>query len=93
MVSYALLTHGVVFVTGFGIGAVVGRHVGDEDVNITQTQFRRAIAIVVTSTWVVAVGSDIAIATYDVPVLLHGIMGAVSGYLFSDDGLDITIGN
>lgn len=87
-----LLTHALVFVAGFGTGTIVGLYAGEGRLSISDTTFRRIIAVAVTTTWIAAVGADILITTYDVPVLIHGIMGAVAGYLFSDGGLNIDIG-
>jgi hypothetical protein len=42
--------------------------------------------------WAASIVAEIIIPAYTVSVLIHGIMGAVVGYLFSDDGLDINIG-
>jgi hypothetical protein len=81
------------FVAGFGIGAIFGWEVTSDEINIDQTIFRRIVATVITVTWIVAIGADIGISSYDMPIALHGIMGATAGYLFSENGLDITIGS
>ncbi len=51
-----------------------------------------AIALLITIVWVVAVAAEILVPAYTVSVMLHGIMGAVVGYLFSEDGITINIG-
>lgn len=89
---YSLLTHALVFTAGFGAGTIVGLHAGEGRLAVSDTTFRRVIAVAVTVTWITAVVADITVTTYDVPVLIHGIMGAVAGYLFSDGGLNIDIG-
>ncbi|WP_153952895.1 hypothetical protein [Halosegnis longus] len=51
------------------------------------------MAFAVTAIWAMSVGSDIVIATYSTDVLVHGIMGAVTGFLFSEEGLTVNLGN
>lgn len=51
------------------------------------------VGLLVTSVWVVSIGAEIIIPAYTVSVLIHGIMGAVVGYLFSEDGFTINIGS
>jgi hypothetical protein len=40
---------------------------------------------------VVSIAAEIIIPGYTVSMLVHGIMGAVVGYLFSDDGVTFNI--
>lgn len=57
-----------------------------------KTRLQIVIGILVTIMWVVSISAEILIPTYTVSVLIHGIMGAVVGYLFSEDGVTINIG-
>lgn len=74
------------------IGVIVGWYYSEKNVDITNTDLRTAIAIVVTVVWVITIAAEILIPAYSVSILIHGIMGAVVGYLFSDEGLNINIG-
>lgn len=51
-----------------------------------------AIALLITIVWVVAVAAEILVPAYTVSMMLHGIMGAVVGYLFSEEGITINVG-
>ncbi|EGQ44318.1 MAG: hypothetical protein J07AB43_00840 [Candidatus Nanosalina sp. J07AB43] len=59
----------------------------------TSPPIQTAIAFLITTVWVVAVAAEIVVPAYTVSMMLHGIMGAVVGYLFSDDGIVINIGS
>lgn len=78
----------------FSIGVVGGwllsRNASEE--LFTRSNLQIAVGILVTIVWAITIAAEILIPTYTVSVLIHGIMGAVVGYLFSDDGLDINIG-
>lgn len=76
----------------FAVGVVIGWQVSQDQKVITQSNLRVAVGIIVTLVWVATIAAEILIAGYTVSFLIHGIMGAVVGYLFADDGLDITIG-
>jgi hypothetical protein len=83
------------FLVGFvalAVGVVVGWQLSTEENVFTQSNLRIVVGILVTVMWVASIGAEILIPTYTVSVLIHGIMGAIVGYLFSDDGFDINIG-
>lgn len=83
------------FLVGFvalAVGVVVGWQLSTEENVFTQSNLRIVVGILVTVMWVASIGAEILIPTYTVSVLVHGIMGAIVGYLFSDDGFDINIG-
>lgn len=65
---------------------------GNNKTPTSSTKLRAVIAIAVTLVWMVSIAAEIIIPAYTVSVLIHGIMGAVVGYLFSKDGLNINIG-
>lgn len=50
------------------------------------------ITVVVTVMWMIAISADIVITGYTVGPLIHAIMGAIVGYFFAEQGLDINIG-
>lgn len=75
------------FLVGIAGGWVLGRK------NVTRkANLQLAVGTLVTVMWVISIAAEIIIPTYTVSVLVHGIMGAVVGYLFSDKGLTINIG-
>ena len=78
----------VLFVFGISAGYVLTR----DDTTFSRSKLQTVIAIAVTLVWIVSIISEILVPSYTVSVLVHGIMGAVVGYLFSEDGLQINIG-
>jgi uncharacterized membrane protein YdbT with pleckstrin-like domain len=77
-----------IFVFGVGGGYLLTR--GDN--TFSRSKLQTAIALAVTLVWIISIVAEIIIPAYTVSVLVHGIMGAVVGYLFSEDGLNINIG-
>jgi hypothetical protein len=73
-------------------GIMAGRKLSNGEDTFTKANLQVTVGILVTAVWVASIAAEIIIPAYTVSVLVHGIMGAVVGYLFSDDGLDITIG-
>jgi len=77
------------FLVGLVIGWVITRFKDSSPSPPIQT----AIALLITAVWVVAVAAEIVVPAYTVSMMLHGIMGAVVGYLFSEDGITVNIGS
>lgn len=69
------------------IGILIGWLYGSDDNSITEHQLRIGIAIVITMTWVVTIIAEILVPSYTVAMVIHAIMGAVVGYLFSENGI------
>lgn len=88
----ALLPFFAVSALSFGLGIVIGIWIGTRIDIIDRPNARVAVAFAITFIWAFSVASDIALAHYSTSVLVHGIMGAVSGFLFSDEGFTINIG-
>lgn len=86
--TFLLLISLILFLIGIGTGWKINK----EEDTFTKANLQVAVGILVTAVWVASIAAEIIIPAYTVSVLVHGIMGAVVGYLFSDDGLDITIG-
>ena len=77
------------FLTGIGAGWIFARrNVSDKKIHL-----QVIVGVLVTIVWVVSIAAEIIIPTYSVSMLVHGIMGAVVGYLFSDEGLTLNIGS
>lgn len=76
------------FVTGILVGWVLARTRGQFKTNDLQL----VVGVLVTVVWVVSIAAEIVIPAYTVSALIHGIMGGVVGYLFSDDGLTLNLG-
>lgn len=76
----------------FLIGMVGGWLLSEKSTIFTKSNLQIAVGILVTIAWVASIAAEILIPAYTVSVLVHGIMGAVVGYLFSDDGITFNIG-
>lgn len=76
----------------FIIGIIIGRKTPERLGEITKSELRIAIGVLVGVAWAVSIAAEIIIPSYTVSVLIHGIMGAVVGYLFSEDGITFNIG-
>lgn len=78
----------------FLVGAVGGWFISNKKKDtMTKSNLQIAVGLLVTIMWVVSIVAEILIPAYTVSVLVHAIMGAVVGYLFSEDGLGISIIN
>lgn len=77
------------FLIGTGAGWGLTRLHG----NYASPPIQIAIALLITIVWVIAVAAEILVPAYTVSMMLHGIMGAVVGYLFSEDGITINVGS
>lgn len=80
-------------VTLFIIGIVTGWVAGRRRSKSIKSRLQLIVGLIVTIVWVVSIAAEIVIPTYTVSILIHGIMGAVVGYLFSEDGITINIGS
>lgn len=76
----------------FFVGLIGGWFLSQKDVHFTQSNLQILVGVLVTVVWAASIVAEILIPAYTVSVLIHGIMGAVVGYLFSDDGLTFNIG-
>lgn len=89
LLTLYVITSIVLFI--FGIAA--GWHFSQvKEDTFTKANLRIGVGILVTIMWAISIGAEILIPAYTVSVLVHGIMGAVVGYLFSDDGITFNIG-
>ena len=78
--------------TLFLVGILGGWLLTRASVNTSEVQLKIAVGTVVTIVWVVSIAAEILIVNYTASVVIHGIMGAVVGYLFSDQGVNINLG-
>lgn len=69
------------------IGAFAGWFFATRGKAITTQRLRTGVAIVITLVWVVTIIAEIIVPGYTVAMFVHAIMGAVVGYLFSENGL------
>lgn len=72
---------GVCFITGFVIGFIVSKQWAADGME----DFRRKFAAIIIVAWFLSVLASIIIAGYETPIYVHGMMGAVVGYLFGAD--------
>ena len=84
-----LLASLFLFQIGIIGGWLISRRNGDRSY---KSKLQVVIGALVTAIWVVSIVAEIFIPAYTVSMLVHGIMGAVVGYLFSEDGVTINIG-
>jgi len=82
----------LILVITFILGLLFGWHLIEKEQVFTQSSLQILVGILVTIVWTISIAAEIFIPTYTVSVLIHGIMGAVVGYLFSDDGITFNIG-
>jgi uncharacterized membrane protein len=76
----------------FIFGAILGIQFSTEDDIFTQSNLQIAVGILVTIMWVASIAAEITMTSYTASIPVHGLMGAVVGYFFSEDGLSINIG-
>jgi hypothetical protein len=79
-------------ITLFCLGILLGWVMSNHAELSAQHKLKTMVAIVVTLGWITATISGILIATYTVSPLLHALMGAIVGYFFTDDGINLDVG-
>lgn len=79
-------------VTIFCVGILIGWIASNQRDLTTQKKLRILVAVVITLAWLSATVAGILIASYTVSPLLHGLMGAIVGYFFTEDGVTFNIG-
>lgn len=94
MIGSTALGYTIVSLISFILGAMVGWILATELNELEAIQFRRAMAVVILSIYIVSVMAEISLEQYQTPMLLHAIMGGIVGYLFSQgaEGFNINIG-
>lgn len=77
----------------FVIGTLIGWMIATWEKDITvKMRLRILIGVLVTVMWMMSIVAEIFIPAYTVSALIHGIMGAVVGYLFTEDGISLDLG-
>ncbi len=76
----------------FQVGLAVGWILSNQSNVTTKSKLKTMVAIVVTLGWLAATIAGIIIPDYSVSPLLHALMGAIVGYFFTEDGLNLNIG-
>jgi len=79
-------------VTLFCIGILIGWIMPNHAELTTQNKLKTMVAVVITLGWISATIAGILIASYTVSPLLHALMGAIVGYFFTDDGINLNVG-
>jgi hypothetical protein len=74
----------------FLFGIIAG--LATKDDMFTDSNLRIAVALLITIVWALSIAAGILIPAYTVSPLVHGIMGGVVGYLFTEDGITLNIG-
>lgn len=76
----------------FLFGLLVGGQVSTKASIFTHSNLQVAVGMLVSTMWVASIVAEIVMPAYTASVLVHGLMGAVVGYFFSEDGLNINVG-
>jgi uncharacterized membrane protein len=76
----------------FFIGVLIGWILSNHAELTTQNKLKTMVAVVITLGWISATIAEILIASYTVSPLLHALMGAIVGYFFTDDGINLNVG-
>jgi uncharacterized membrane protein len=92
MVSPVTTTLIVVSTTLFLVGLLIGWIYSKDSERTTKKKVKTMVAIVVTLGWISATTAEIFVVSYTVSPLLHGLMGAIVGYFFTDEGINLNIG-
>jgi len=95
MTESVLINYALVTVSSFLLGFIVGWSSGRQLDNLDRPELRRLMAVILLTAYVISVFAEIRLPEYKTPVLLHGIMGATVGYLFSageNNAFNINIG-
>lgn len=88
MVVDTTITLIIIAIVGLiGVGLFFGWLVSQQTDVSAKSGLRITIAVLVTVVWIIAVIADIFIVEYTISPLLHGIMGAIVGYFFTQEGL------
>ncbi len=75
----------IIGIVGFFFGNVSGYLLHDilkKTLNMNEDSSKNFLLIIVTLIWAVSMLVDIISPTYDVPVAVHAIMGAIVGFFF-----------
>lgn len=83
----------ILSLVSYALGVLTGWKFTGDDAAITKPMLRKMIALVVTLMWSISIIADILVAGYTTHIALYAIMGGVAGYLFSEEGFTINIGN
>lgn len=76
----------------FALGILGGWMISKRELDYNKKDLQILIAVLVTTVWAMSILAEIIIPAYTVSVLIHGIMGAVVGYLFSDEVITLNLG-
>lgn len=69
--------------TSFALGTLFGWSIATNLADLETPEVRRLMAIVMLGMYVISLFADMLVGGYNTPLLLHGIMGGIFGYLFS----------
>jgi len=77
-----LPTYILVSVTSFGIGLILG-WTAAINFDVSESHVRLGVGVLLVIAYVISILAEIRVTGYQTPVLLHGVMGGVIGYIFS----------
>ncbi len=82
----------LVSITLFFVGLLIGWLYTRDSTLGTKDKVKWMVAVVITLGWISATTAGIFIAGYTVSPMLHALMGAIVGYFFTEDGVNLNIG-
>lgn len=85
MLDPNITTQAVTAIVTFFLGNVSGYLLHDrlkQTLNMSEEASKNFLLITVTSIWAISMLVDVVSPTYDVPVAVHGILGAIVGFFF-----------
>lgn len=89
--ALTLTTVLLVSVATFSLGFLLGWISSSRKDLKTNMKIRIMVAVVITLVWLFTTVAGIIVASYTVSPLIHGLMGAIVGYFFTEDGLSIEL--
>lgn len=81
-----------IYLIGFISGWYLHKYYSSKEQNEKKAMFKNLIAFLITLAWVASILSEIFISDFHTNFFVHGIMGAVAGYLFGPDAITKVFG-
>lgn len=89
LITLTLVLVGIIL---FVIGILIGWLFANQAELTVQNRLKTMVALVVSLGWITATIAGIIVGTYTVSPLLHALMGAIVGYFFTEDGVNLNVG-
>jgi hypothetical protein len=86
-------TIGLLSLSLFSIGLLIGWIYSRDSKTTLKNKIRLLVTIVIMLGWISTTAAGIIIANYSVSPMIHALMGSIVGYFFTEDGINVNIGN